>query len=252
MIDNFSSVVKLANTGSMEKFLKKAVKSAHEQEQFVSACEVVVDLDVDVDDDVVDDDVVACSVVEVEVEVGVVAVVVDVVTVAGIVDVVDVEVVEDVVVVDVVEVEVEVGVVVDVVVGVVVVVKVVVVVGVVVVGVVVVVVVGVVVVVVGVVVVVVVGVVVVVEVVVVEVVVGAVDVTAWVQPSSGVLESTADVGVSSVESVIPVKFIGLDKQNFSEKIVNIFFPIIPNKYFRCPKEPSHRDGSFEYHNICFG
>ena len=39
---------------------------------------------------------------------------------------------------------------------------------------------------------------------------------------------------------------GLDKQIFQSKIVNIFLPIILSICFGCLKEPSHRDGSFEY------
>ena len=33
---------------------------------------------------------------------------------------------------------------------------------------------------------------------------------------------------------------------FERKIVNIFLPISLNMCFGCSKEPSHRDGSFEY------
>ena len=40
--------------------------------------------------------------------------------------------------------------------------------------------------------------------------------------------------------------IGLDKQKFQRKIVNIFLPINFNICFGCSKEPSHWDGSFEY------
>ena len=32
----------------------------------------------------------------------------------------------------------------------------------------------------------------------------------------------------------------------------IFLSIGLNMCFVCSKEPSHRDGSFEYHNTCFG
>ena len=39
--------------------------------------------------------------------------------------------------------------------------------------------------------------------------------------------------------------IGLDKQKFQRKIVNIFLLIIFSICFRCSKEPSHRDSSFE-------
>ena len=34
-------------------------------------------------------------------------------------------------------------------------------------------------------------------------------------------------------------------RNFQHKIVNIFLPIIVSLCYRCSKEPSHRDGSFE-------
>ena len=40
--------------------------------------------------------------------------------------------------------------------------------------------------------------------------------------------------------------IGLDKQSFERKIVNIFLPVSFNICFWCSKEPSQRDGSFEY------
>ena len=33
---------------------------------------------------------------------------------------------------------------------------------------------------------------------------------------------------------------------FQREIVNIFLPIIVSICFGCSKEPSHRDGSFEY------
>ena len=36
------------------------------------------------------------------------------------------------------------------------------------------------------------------------------------------------------------------KQKFEHKIVIIFLPINLNICFGCSKEPSHRDGSFEY------
>ena len=36
------------------------------------------------------------------------------------------------------------------------------------------------------------------------------------------------------------------KQTFERKIVIIFLPISLNMYFGCSKEPSHREGSFEY------
>ena len=36
------------------------------------------------------------------------------------------------------------------------------------------------------------------------------------------------------------------------KIVIIFLSVSLNICFGCSKEPSHRDGSFEYPNICFG
>ena len=42
-----------------------------------------------------------------------------------------------------------------------------------------------------------------------------------------------------------VAYVGLDKQTFECKIVNIFL-LISLTCFRCSKEPSHRDGSFEY------
>ena len=43
-------------------------------------------------------------------------------------------------------------------------------------------------------------------------------------------------------------FISLDKHIFECKIeiVNIILPISFNICFGCSKEPSHRDGSFEY------
>ena len=40
--------------------------------------------------------------------------------------------------------------------------------------------------------------------------------------------------------------IGTDRQNIKRKIVIIFLPISLNIGFGCSKEPSHRDGSFEY------
>ena len=40
-------------------------------------------------------------------------------------------------------------------------------------------------------------------------------------------------------------------KNFQRKIVNIFFPTAFSICFGCSKEPSHRDGSFEYHQIMF-
>ena len=42
-------------------------------------------------------------------------------------------------------------------------------------------------------------------------------------------------------------------QKFPQTIVNIFLPISFNMCFGCPKEPFHRDGSFEYpqHMFCF-
>ena len=45
---------------------------------------------------------------------------------------------------------------------------------------------------------------------------------------------------------------GLEKQNFQRKIVNIFLPRILSIYFSCSKELSHQDGSFEYpqHMFC--
>ena len=42
-----------------------------------------------------------------------------------------------------------------------------------------------------------------------------------------------------------------NKKN-KHKIVIISFPVNLNRCFGCSKEPSHWDGSFEYHNICFG
>ena len=42
------------------------------------------------------------------------------------------------------------------------------------------------------------------------------------------------------------KNIGLVKQIFKIKIVNIFLPVIFSICFGCSKEPSHRDGSCEY------
>ena len=41
-------------------------------------------------------------------------------------------------------------------------------------------------------------------------------------------------------------FLGLDKQIFERKVVNIFLPFSFNKSFVCSKEPSHRDSSFEH------
>ena len=42
-----------------------------------------------------------------------------------------------------------------------------------------------------------------------------------------------------------IKF-SLHTLNFQRKILNIFLPISFNICFGCSKEPSHRDGSFEY------
>ena len=53
-----------------------------------------------------------------------------------------------------------------------------------------------------------------------------------------VLATLSAIGLSST--------IGLDKQIFWRKIVNIFLPICFNICFRCSKEPSQQDGSFEY------
>ena len=39
--------------------------------------------------------------------------------------------------------------------------------------------------------------------------------------------------------------IGLDQQNVESKIVNIFLSVNSLNVFWVPKEPSHRDGSFE-------
>ena len=60
-------------------------------------------------------------------------------------------------------------------------------------------------------------------------------------------------------------FIGLDKQNLCQSVKLLIFyyqSISFNMCFGCSKEPSHREGSFEYHliervllsthNICFG
>ena len=41
-------------------------------------------------------------------------------------------------------------------------------------------------------------------------------------------------------------------KKIQRKIVNIFLPIIFSIWFGCSKEPSHRGGSFDTHNICFG
>ena len=41
-------------------------------------------------------------------------------------------------------------------------------------------------------------------------------------------------------------YIGPVKQTFSRKMAIIFFLISLNMCFGCSKEPSHRDGSFEY------
>ena len=46
--------------------------------------------------------------------------------------------------------------------------------------------------------------------------------------------------------------IGLDKQKFQHTIVNMFLPINFEICFGCSKEPSHRDGSFEYPQHIFG
>ena len=40
--------------------------------------------------------------------------------------------------------------------------------------------------------------------------------------------------------------VSINKQKILRKDVNIFLPISFNKCFGCSKEPSHRDGSFEY------
>ena len=47
------------------------------------------------------------------------------------------------------------------------------------------------------------------------------------------------------------KIIGLDKQYFQRKIVNIVLRIIFKICFGCSKEPSHQDGSFEYQQQMF-
>ena len=44
---------------------------------------------------------------------------------------------------------------------------------------------------------------------------------------------------------------GLDQLKNLRKIVNIFLPIVFNVCFGCSKEPSHRDGSFEYQQHMF-
>ena len=43
----------------------------------------------------------------------------------------------------------------------------------------------------------------------------------------------------------------LSKKIKQRKITIIFLSISLNMCFKCSKEPSHRDGSFEHHNICF-
>ena len=45
--------------------------------------------------------------------------------------------------------------------------------------------------------------------------------------------------------------IGLDNKIFEREIVNIFLPISFNLCVECSKEPSHRDGSFEYPQYMF-
>ena len=42
------------------------------------------------------------------------------------------------------------------------------------------------------------------------------------------------------------------KSDYDMITVNIFLPISFHLCFGCSIETSHRDGSFEYHNICFG
>ena len=51
---------------------------------------------------------------------------------------------------------------------------------------------------------------------------------------------------AELPSKLRVKTIGLDKQIFERKIVNIFLPISFNICFGGSKEPSHSDSSFEY------
>ena len=46
--------------------------------------------------------------------------------------------------------------------------------------------------------------------------------------------------------------VGFDKQFFERKIVNIFLPISINICLGCSKEPSHRDGSFNWPQRMFG
>ena len=52
--------------------------------------------------------------------------------------------------------------------------------------------------------------------------------------------------ISSISLKIEWSFIGPVKQSFKPKIAIIFLPISLNISFGCSKEPSHRDGSFEY------
>ena len=49
----------------------------------------------------------------------------------------------------------------------------------------------------------------------------------------------------------PLQSIGPVKKNNLRKIVIIFLSIRLNKCFGCSKEPSHRDGSFEYQQHMF-
>ena len=46
--------------------------------------------------------------------------------------------------------------------------------------------------------------------------------------------------------------ITIHRTSKAKKIVIVFLSTSFNMCFGCSKEPSHRDGSFEYHNICFG
>ena len=59
-----------------------------------------------------------------------------------------------------------------------------------------------------------------------------------------------------------VKILDKQKKKHQRKIVNIFLRITLSIYFRCSKEPSHRNGAqknrlmetvlLSTHNICFG
>ena len=46
--------------------------------------------------------------------------------------------------------------------------------------------------------------------------------------------------------IAQINGIGLDTEKIERKNVDIFLTISRNVFFGCSKEPSHRDGSFEY------